>query len=107
MRNTTAVNMLKAYAARVDPPRREELHAAVARTVNETFLGTLMRQFRSSCNDRNIFAGGRAGMTFTRQLDQHLISELAGSDRLALGNIIADQWLGLKNDKLTEVDQKV
>jgi len=90
----TCINILSDYSARLDHAGQKELHSKVSQWVGHTFYGTLMRQFRTSCDRTNMFTGGKAGMTFTRQLDQLMIDRLASGSEFDAGKVIADSWVG-------------
>jgi len=90
----TNSNSLKTYAASLGAADRSRLREAVSQTVGEVFLGTLMREFRSSLDTDNPLTGGRTGAMFQSQLDQELLTRLAGSGRFQIGQAVADRWLG-------------
>jgi hypothetical protein len=61
--------------------RERSLHDHAAKVVGQTFMGTLLKQMRSSPYADNRFSGGSAGSNYAALLDMH-ISEIAGQ-RLA------------------------
>ena len=82
--------------------RDQKLHDHAAKVVGQTFMGTLLKQMRSSPYADNRFSGGSAGGSYTALFDMH-ISEIAGQ-RLArnLSEAIARTLGKPKTHKPTE-----
>lgn len=97
-------NTLRARAAMLSPAKRGELHRKVSSTVGQLFLGTLLQQFRASVATDNPLTGGRSGAVYRNQLDFELLSRLTQSNRFAVGDAIATQWLGTSGQSEETID---
>jgi len=85
---------LRSYAARLTPERRAALQAKLSETVGTVFFGTLLRQAQSSLSADNPLTGGRTGKVFTGMMGTELLTRMSQSGRLAVGEAIAESWLG-------------
>ena len=97
-------NSLRVRAARMSPQQRQSLHRDISSTVGQLFFGTLLQQFRATMATDNPLTGGSAGAVYRNQLDFELLSRVAGSNRFAIGDAIADQWLGASDQVQETID---
>jgi Rod binding domain-containing protein len=87
-------NNMKTFAAKASAEEREDLQKQIRELVGQVFFGTMLQQMRSEQDPSNPLNGGKMGQTFTSQLDQTLISQLAASKSFTIGQEVAEAWTG-------------
>jgi hypothetical protein len=75
-------------------PRLKALRETIDTTIGSVFLGTLMRQMRSSSLKGEIGHGGRGEEIFRGQLDQILIEGAGLATSYAFGDAMFERFKG-------------